>query len=446
MKANNIFKYIGKSLLGVGVLTLAAACMTSCKDEVEDNGPVYFQFEDLPADYEFDFKGVDEGTFGNGKKFTIRAHGKWRFEIENEADLDWVKIWPMEGEDDGFIRFYCKENTMAQKRSAKYRLYLNDVEQEPFILTQGNALPNLEINTLGLTFQRQGGELSVAVTSNIDWNCSVEGVDAAYFTAERRDDKAVVKAEANTSGKELEATLVITGDGDFSNLRHEVSLTQLVAIFFDDFSWLKSKAGILGWETPVESETRIDKWSAEEKAHGYSSLSTWCYSRTGFIKLGKGKYGGDVAFPTIADLTEPTNVKVSLKAVGYGDKNSAKDPITMFYVALLGPGTITGAEGVDAATGLTIPYKKSASDPIINIPAVKFGLGENNWFLKNIDPTGLKVWTLDETNYSITVKGMDNTSRIVVVAGKAALDDAYSDPDGHTQRLFLDEFKVVQVK
>lgn len=335
---------------------------------------------------------------------------------------------------------------MAQKRSAKYRLYLNDVEQEPFILTQGNALPNLEINTLGLTFQRQGGELSVAVTSNIDWNCSVEGVDAAYFTAERRDDKAVVKAEANTSGKELEATLVITGDGDFSNLRHEVSLTQLVAIFFDDFSWLKSKAGILGWETPVESETRIDKWSAEEKAHGYSSLSTWCYSRTGFIKLGKGKYGGDVAFPTIADLTEPTNVKVSLKAVGYGDKNSAKDPITMFYVALLGPGTITGAEGVDAATGLTIPYKKSASDPIINIPAVKFGLGENNWFLKNIDPTGLKVWTLDETNYSITVKGMDNTSRIVVVAGKAALDDAYSDPDGHTQRLFLDEFKVVQVK
>lgn len=304
MKANNIFKYIGKSLLGVGVLTLAAACMTSCKDEVEDNGPVYFQFEDLPADYEFDFKGVDEGTFGNGKKFTIRAHGKWRFEIENEADLDWVKIWPMEGEDDGFIRFYCKENTMAQKRSAKYRLYLNDVEQEPFILTQGNALPNLEINTLGLTFQRQGGELSVAVTSNIDWNCSVEGVDAAYFTAERRDDKAVVKAEANTSGKELEATLVITGDGDFSNLRHEVSLTQLVAIFFDDFSWLKSKAGILGWETPVESETRIDKWSAEEKAHGYSSLSTWCYSRTGFIKLGKGKYGGDVAFPTIADLTE----------------------------------------------------------------------------------------------------------------------------------------------
>ena len=41
---------------------------------------------------------------------------------------------------------------------------------------------------------------------------------------------------------------------------------------------------------------------------------------------------------------------------------------------------------------------------------------------------------------------MDNTSRIVVVAGKAALEDAYSDPDGHTQRLFLDDFNVVQTK
>lgn len=446
MRTKDIFKYLRKSVVGFSVLALTATCITSCKDDEEDNLPAYFSFEDLPADYLFPYKGVDEETFGNGIKFTIRAHGNWRFEIENEEDLEWVKIWPMEGVDDGFIRFYCKENDLAQKRSAKYRLYLNGVEQEPFVLTQENALPNLEISTLGLTFQRQGGELSVSVTANVDWSCSVEGEDADFFSAEKKNDKAVIRTDANTSGKELEATLVIQGEGEARNIRHEVTLKQLVAIFFDDFSWLKSNAGILGWETPVENETRIDKWSAEEKEHGYSSLSTWCYSRTGFIKLGKGKYGGDVAFPTIAELTEPTNVKVSLKAVGYGDKNSAKDPITMFYIAVLGPGSIESAEGVNATTGITIPYKKSASDPIINIPAVKFGMGENNWFLKNIDPTGLKVWTLDETNYSITVKGMDNTSRIVVVAGKAALEDAYSDPDGHTQRLFLDDFKVVQTK
>lgn len=446
MKTKKFFKYITAGVLGFGGLVLSTTCMTSCKDVDEDNGPAYFMFEDLPSNYEFSYKGVDEGTFGNGVKFTIRAHGKWRFEIDNEEDLEWVKIWPMEGVDDGFIRFYCKENTLARKRSAKYRLFLNGEEQEPFVLTQENALPNLEISTLGLTFQRQGGELSVAVTANVDWSCSVEGEDASYFNVEKVNDKAVVRTEANTSGKELEATLIIHGVDEAQNLRYEVSLKQLVAIFFDDFSWLKSKAGILGWETPAENETRIDKWSAEEKEHGYSSLSTWCYSRTGFIKLGKGKYGGDVAFPAITELTEPTNVKVSLKAVGYGDKNSAKDPITMFYIALLGPGSITSGEGVDATTGITIPYKKSASDPIINIPAVRFGLGDNNWFLKNIDPTGLKVWTLDETNYSITVRGMDNTSRIVVVAGKAALEDAYSDPDGHTQRLFLDDFKVVQTK
>lgn len=446
METRNIFKYVRKSLLGLCALALAATGITSCKEEETDNGPTYFAFEDLPANYLFPYKGVDEGTFGNGKKFTIRAHGKWRFEIENEEDLEWVKIWPMEGEDDGFIRFYCKENTNAHKRSATYRLYLNGVEQDPFILTQENALPNLDISTLSLTFQRQGGELSVDVNANVDWTCSVEGADASYFIAERKGNKAVVKTEANTSGKELEATLVIKGGEEFPDLRYDVSLTQLVAIFFDDFSWLKSKAGILGWETPAENETRIDKWSADEKAHGYTSLSTWCYSRTGFIKLGKGKFGGDVAFPAISELTEPTNVKVSLKAVGYGDKNSAKDPITMFYVAVLGPGSIVGAEGVGATTGVTIPYKKSASDPIINIPAVKFGLGENNWFLKNIDATGLKVWSLDECNYSVNVSGMDNSTRIVVVAGKAALEDAYSDPDGHTQRLFLDEFKVVQTK
>lgn len=445
MNPNKFFRHLKPSFVAGYVMAMAASCViTSCKDDDTDNGPAYFMFEDLEG-YELPFEGISNDAFGNGAKFTIRANGSWKIIPENEEEAAWMQIWPAEGVDDGYVRCYCDQNASAYKRSANFILYLNGVEQpERIVITQQNSQPTLTVNSKALTFERTGGELSISVTSNIEWECFIEGSDSQFFKATQTENLAVVECpETNTSGRELEAKLIIRGTGEYHDMRHEIALTQLVAIFFDNFSWLKSKAGILGWETPVENEKRIDNWTAEEKSHGWISYSTWAYSRTGFIKLGKGKYGGDIASPCITELDGPANVTISFKVVGYGDKKSVKDPIERFYVGVLGPGTITGCNGADGVTGETIPYQ-NADKIKVNIPAVKFGFAEHNWFLKNIDPTGLDVWQLDECNYSISVSGMDQTSRIVFVAGKAPFDDKYSDPDGKTQRLFLDDFKVVQ--
>lgn len=445
MRNLNIFKNIRNVALIGAALAFSSCFVTSCKDDDEvDNGPAYFTIEDFDQ-YEMTYAGRDNTTFSNGDRMTVRANGKWQFVPEDEEASAWMQIFPMEGVDDGYIRIFAEENTSAYKRSARYRVLLNGVEQPDILeIVQQNSQPTLNIDTKALTFKRAGGELSVNVTSNIDWECSIEGEDAAVFSAQKIENLAVVNCpDANTSGRELNATLVIKGTGEYANLVQEVMLTQLDATFFENFDWLKSTAGIKGWKIDSgQSETRIDKWSAEEKAHGWTSISTWVYSRTGFLKFGKGKYGGDLASPAVEALGNSSDVTISWKALGYGTTNNAKDDYGFYYVAVLGPGEITGCHGTNASIdGHTVKYK-DANNMDVTLKAAKFEFDDLAWLIPALDPTAVEIWQWETSKFSIDVKGMDKTSRIIFIAGPQSIDN-FEDPDGKNCRMFLDDFKVV---
>lgn len=447
MYSLNIFRKLNKASLFALSLCFAASCaLVSCKDDDEpDNGPAYFMIEDFDQ-YIMTHTGRDNTTFSNGDRMTVRANGKWQFVPVDEEGSSWMQIFPMEGEDDGFIRIFAEENTSAYKRSSQYRVLLNGVEQ-PELLTvvQENAQPSLNIDSKALTFKRAGGESSINVTANIDWECSVGGADASHFSVQKIDNLAVVTCpNTNTSGRELEATLIIKGSGEYSGLSHEVTLTQLDATFFENFDWLQSTAGIKGWKIDSgQSETRIDKWTAEEKAHGWTSISTWIYSRTGFLKFGKGKFGGDLASPAIAELGNNSNVTISWKSLGYGTQNNAKDDYGVFYVAILGPGEITGCTGTNGSiSGHTVKYK-DANNMDVSLKAARFEFDDLAWFIPAVDSTAIEIWQWETSRYSIDVKGMDSTSRVIFIAGNQSIDN-FEDPDGKNCRMFIDDFKVVE--
>lgn len=426
-------------------LALAASCvLTACDDDEEEfSGPASFMIENF-GQYEIPFLGMDDAAFSNGDRLTVRANGKWKFVPEDEEASSWIRIFPMEGADDGYIRVFAEENTSAYKRSARFHLYLNGVEQpDMLVMTQQNAQPTLTTDTKALTFKRAGGELAVNVTSNIDWEYSLTGDDAAAFSAEKGERQVTVKCPAtNTSGRELKATLTIKGTGDYTSMAYEVSLVQLDATFFDSFDWLDNNVGILGWKTD-NSEIRIDKWGAEEKQHGWTSISTWIYARTGFLKFGKGKYGADLASPCIEALGSSSDVTISWKALGYGNKSNAFDEYNFYYVAILGPGEITGCSGTNASLGdYTVKYK-DANNMAVNLKAARFEFDEKARFVPANDPSGIEIWQWDTSKFSIDVKGMDKTSRVIFIAGPQSIDD-FQDPDGKNCRMFLDDFKVVQ--
>ncbi len=444
MKTTYILKKSG-SLLALTVLCAMASLVSSCKDD--DDAPVgdlYFNIEGY-ADYVVPTKGISSSAYGNGKKFVVRSNGHWEFVPVDEEASSWAKVYPMEGDDDGYIRIYAEQNLSPVQRVASYRVILDGVEQ-PELLTvrQNNSEPFLEVSAAQLTLKRGGGEVSVAIDANVDWDFSVEGENAANFTCEAvsQSELKVVCANTNTSGADIKATLIVSGKGEFANLRHEISLVQLDATFFENFSWLKSEAGVLGWKVATgKKEIRIDQWTAEEKEHGWTSLSTWVYSRTGFVKFGKGGYGGDLASPCVKEITAPSNVTVSWNALGYGTASSVKDNEGIYYVAILGPGTITGCS--EAGTlGFTMPYKDDSGRDV-TLKAVRFEFGEMAWMIPAIDSTGLEIWQYHTSLFSIDVEGMDGSSRVVFVAGPSSLESLYKNPNSHNSRMFLDNFKVV---
>ncbi len=432
------------SILYLLTLVFMVPGLSGCDDkEDEFTGEPFFSVENLD-NLVLPQGGVDVSTFSKGKKYVVRANGKWQLIPTDKTGMDWAKIFPMEGEHDGLIRIYCEENMSPLERVASYKILLNGVEQPQTIeFSQTGCEPYLNVSTAQVTLKRKGGEVSITVDANFEWECAIEGENASRFRAEAKSDTelSINTDMVNASGEDISAELIVKGKGEFANIEKRVDIVQLYATFFDDFSWLPNpKAGILGWNANG-AEAGMSSWTEEQIAHGWTSISTWFYYRDKFVKFGKGGYGGDACSPAVPEIGGPSNVTVSWSALGYATGKNVKDQHDMFYVAVLGPGKIIRCSA-QGALGHAMPYR-DASGRNVTLEAVRFTLDENAWMLKSVDPTATVIWQTPSAQFSIDVEGMDGTSRVVFVAGPGTLDNLYQDPNGWNSRLFMDNFKII---
>ncbi len=436
-------KYL--SIISAISLAITGIILSGCNKEDEPlPGDLYFNIENMD-NLVLPQEGVDVTTFSKGKKFIVRSNGNWQFVPEDEAAMAWAKVFPMEGDADGMIRIYSEENLSPVQRVARYKVFLNGVEQ-PQMLTfsQKGCEPFLKLSTALVTLKRAGGEVSITVDANLDWECSVEGTDASRFTATAVSPQEIKVStdRINDTGNDIMATLVVSGKGEFSNIRQLVAIEQLYATFFDDFSWLPNpKAGILGWNAHG-SELGMSSWTDEQIAHGWTSISTWFYYRDKFVKFGKGGYGGDACSPAVPELGNNANATISWSALGYGTTKNVKEDHNMFYVAILGPGKIVDCSS-QGEMGYTMGYRDD-NGKNVTLDAVKFTFDDNAWMIPALDSTATVIWQTPSAQFSINVQGMDGTSRVVFVAGPGTLDNLYQEPNGKQSRMFMDNFKIVE--
>ncbi len=441
MKMN--IKYLNKTAVAVAFSVISLGFI-GCKDEEPYKGPASFMVEEI-ENLIIPQEGIDMTTYSAGKKYTVRAVGQWELVPVDEEGMSWSKIHPMSGEDDGLIRIYADENLTPLQRVAQFRIMLNGVEQ-PELLTfsQKGCEPFLKLSTALVTLKRAGGEVSITVDANLDWECSVEGTDASRFTATAVSPQEIKVSTdlINDTGNDIMATLVVSGKGEFSNIRQLVAIEQLYATFFDDFSWLPNpKAGILGWNAHG-SELGMSSWTDEQIAHGWTSISTWFYYRDKFVKFGKGGYGGDACSPAVPELGNNANATISWSALGYGTTKNVKEDHNMFYVAVLGPGKIVDCSS-QGEMGYTMGYRDD-NGKNVTLDAVKFTFDDNAWMIPALDSTATVIWQTPSAQFSINVQGMDGTSRVVFVAGPGTLDNLYQEPNGKQSRMFMDNFKIVE--
>lgn len=441
-----VMKKYMKSLLLAALAVVAAMGFTACSDDDKFTGDPYFTLEGLEnMTYDFNYEAVDTLAYSEAKKIVVRSNRPWKLVCQSENG--WCRVFPTEGEGDGIIRLSTVENKKPDTRDMVYKIYLDGVEQPvPLTIRQTGSEPYIKPSANSITIAREGGAIPFSVLTNVPYTYEVrpvkEGDDVSWITVTPSEtDPNSVMLNCVASNKDRFAVLHIQGTGNYTDLSIDIPVTQLGALFFENFSWMNhSDTSILGWVTDGESNSRFDKWTDEELSHGWTSRNNLCYGRPGFLKLGKTGYGGDLVSPKIPEIGSGMDIAVSMQLVGYCTQAGTLDDVQV-YVGVLGPGKVTkiiGGNGGEIVNGVLYCDENKAQ--IVLNDVASFMLTGDNHFNYTTDPDGLLVWENPNTNYTIYVDGATSDTQIVILGG--AFDVQLKTIGKGKNRIFIDNFKV----
>lgn len=388
--------------LGIACTLLMAALlgMSSCGNDDDASGETFFELEDSETSFE---------TSSAKTQFdiTVRSNRSWYIESRSEGS-DWVRPFPSEGDQDGIFHFIVSENNTFETRTAQFAMIVNGEEYPVlFNISQDAATPYITIGDGSGTIKAasDAGQTSVTTKANVNWACTVDPSAASWLKVVSLSDDGVLLLELEKNNN-LERTGVLhctsseqpAADIDISVVQAAGSI-----ILQEDFSWLTAYGQLDGVADPpytTDRQTRIDKWTDEEKAHGWTSTvvgdgggnTPLLYACYGYVKLGKTNYAGDLISPKLS-LDEATDVTVTFKATGYISAKGVKDD-NVLYVSVIGPGSI-----VCDTNPFTISNYPNSS--------------------KNENGDDYDPWASDIAERSFKIKGATGETQIKFMAGSS---------------------------
>jgi len=404
MKKYRTAKLLRAGLRFSALLLLMLTLVLSCKPE--DESEPYFYLEGEPT-------GLSVDMNENTSSFTVRSNRPWQ--VVAQGTDTWTKAFPNEGEDDGIFSFIIEENDGFTDRTMNFA-FIVDGEEQPvlFRIDQEANVPYIVIQNgaSNIAVQSAAGEVSVNVVANVDWIYSLD--DDSWLEELDVDESSIRFYAAKNAGEERSAILTLTAS-DFPEVKEQITLTQSAGyiILEEDFDWLTYGSTVpYEWENAV----RYDSWTQEERDRGwlvtpneYTNNEPCCYAMTGYVKLGKTNYGGDIISPTL-NIDGTADVKVTFKSAVYISATGTVDD-RVLKVFALGAGTPSVSEFT-----------------INNVPN---SLAEDEAGIVN------DIWDPARA-YSFTITGATSETRIKFLGGDYALAGVGQGKN----RIFLDDIKV----
>lgn len=404
MNKNNFSSLLRAGAIMAALLLTFASVLQSCDDD-DASGPTSFSIEGDPS-------GLTSGVAGKTQSYTVRATGSWK--IVSKEEGDWVKVFPDEGEDDGIFKVIISANQGFDERLMNLAFVVNGEEQPVLFRVEQDA--NTPYITLpdDVTIPAAGGNFDVAVTSNVEWNYTID--DDTWLTeVSKTGTKVTLNAAANTAFASRTVTMTVTAV-DFPDLSETVTLEQSpgTVVLEEDFNWLAYGSAVPYTTT---GETIVTSWTTEQQARGWTSSinpisnDRPLYARQGFVKLGKTNYGGDIISPKLSTIEGTQKLKVTFKAAAYLSAAGTVIDSRVLVIEVLGAGT--------------------PSTAVIMVENVPNTQPEDNAGVVN------NIWA-DDRAFSFTITGATADTQIRFL-GKA-FDLRAETPV--TNRIFLDDIKV----
>lgn len=385
------------------------AFFISCSSDDDQSGEPYFTIEENPTGISVDYNEAS-------KSYVVRANGSWK--IVAQDHVDWVRAFPDEGEDDGIFKMLVDENETFEARMTHFAFILNGQEQPTLFRVEQQAnVPSMTIDNSekGIAVPSAEGDFSVFVKANLDWTYSLD--DDSWLTEKSVSNKEIKFSAPKNMGSSRTVVLTVHS-AKYPELDQSIKIRQSSGsiILEEDFSWLNYGSAIF-YET--SGEKRMDLWTAEELGRGWTSTENaqssnqqLVYARSGFVKLGKTGYGGDLISPPLSDLDKPTDVRVVFKAVPYQTAKGTRDDNTL-QVSVVGPGKVS-----------------------VN------SLSVDNWPDYEVDPDNVKAWQSEEAIYEFVITGATSETRIKFLGGDYDLQGVGAGKN----RIFLDDIKAIIIE
>lgn len=393
----------------------------SCSKDNDGGRGGSFKLQDNPSTLE-----VPEE--GSSKTFTFTANGNWKVEPLHKER--WLKIDPIEGNGDGTFTVTVSKNTTQETRNTTLFFTVGgQLQNEVLKIAQsasvgggetGDSFMYIEELQESLEVPVEGVTMSGILRATGNWQIELSKEDADWVTIEPMEGTgdAPVKLTVNKNlDVERNVNLLFFLDDEQQPnplaINQEGVIPQVSGdvILEEDFSWLKYDNGNTILHT--SSEKRMDSWTPEETARGWTSTANpvegsgktvLLYARYGFVKLGKTTYSGDLISPKLEDVQNQKNLVVTFKAVPYMSKGGTKDA-NLLKVNVIGPGTISQTE-------FTI----------------------DNWPDYQLDPECTEVWKEAKAIRSFTITGATAETQI------RFLGDAFL--PAKTNRIFIDDIVI----
>lgn len=419
MSATNYYNVGNLSKVIYTFCILFIILFVSCTKEDDQRGA--FELKDNPETLTIPEQGSSE-------TFTFQANGNWK--IEPLRKERWLKIDPAEGNGDGTFTVNVSKNTTSEVRTTTLFFVVegqlqNDVlkiqqaaatggeteEGQTFIYIEG-AETGLQIPETGLTERR-------VIRATGAWRAELSDEDADWIQIEPMqgtgDTPIQLSADINP-GDVRTVNLNFYLDDVLQTESLLITQENVIVILEEYFDWLSYGSPIF---YTTGGETRIDNWTIEQKARGWTTSPsadgiTSTYARQGFVKLGKTNYGSDFISPKLNEVEGTKNLEVRFKAVPYMTAGGTKDD-TRLYVSVIGPGAVSVDE--------------------FNI---------NNWPDYSADPNCTEIWKAKETERSFVITGATAETQIRFLGGALDLREATGAPI-NKNRIFLDDI-IVTVK
>ncbi|MCM4166508.1 hypothetical protein DHD08_02305 [Arenibacter sp. H213] len=408
MFTKNKVRKKGIRLLFVLTLFALPLIFTSCnEDEAEFSGEPFFMIEENPT-------GLSVGVAGETKTYIVRSNRPWK--IVSQGEVEWVKAFPAEGKDDGVFKIVVSENDGFDPRTINFAFVVDGNEQPLlFRVDQEANVPyiTLEVSDNGVATPSAQGEVNIAVKANVIWTYALE--DASWLSEIEMTEQGIKLLADRNYGEERSTTVTISS-ALHPTLAKETVITQSAGniILEEDFNWLTYGSPIFyAWNDP--NEIRMDQWTDEEKAKGWTSTESELssgqqivYARPGFVKLGKTGVGGDLISPALAALEGPTKVLVTFKAVPYKTKGGSQDD-NILHVSVIG-------DGATNVSTFTI----------------------DNWpeYDENFDAA--KTWQEESAHYEFIITGATAATKLKFLGGDYNLVGIGAGKN----RIFIDDIKV----